>query len=336
MRRCYDKVEGLTPAQSFIQKFAAAKESVVFDEALHLELTPPETVKTLQFEDVAFPYSLDAPPTSFAYSAPFRLLSAAGVSACRRVLHREADLITQSQRSLSQGGLVYRSAFVRDLLYSPAVCALFSQLANVPLWPNDLHQRSCTANYGKMGSGVEVDRWHVDAVDYVCVLMLSDVTDMQGGELQVLEVVDGNARAGVVDTSTIWPPDKVRTIAYPGPGYCIFMQGSLIKHGVTPVIAAREPRVTLVNSYSPLDVFAPDRTEPYTYNTDDHDVTGVEYARHKARRCRGQLQYAESAVGTEAPEALASVLQSASEELREAAQKVRGREDAVRALQARL
>ena len=335
MRRCYDKLNGLKPAQSIIQKFGAANESVAFDEALHLQLAPPKTVKTLQFDDAAFPYTSSSP--TFAYSEPFRLLSAAGVSACRKVLHREADLITQSQRSLSQGGIVYRSAFIRDLLYSPAVCALFSQIAGVPLWPNDLHQRSSMANYGVPGSGVQVDQWHVDSVDYVCVLMLSDVTDMQGGELQVLEVDAGTVRPGVVDPTTIRPADKVRTIRYPGPGYCIFMQGSRIKHGVTPVVAAREPRVTLANSYSPLDVFAPDRTEPYVYDTDDHGVTSVEYGRHTARRCLGQLQYAVSAGDTHAPEALASVLQSASEELHEGAQQIiRRKEDTVRELQSRL
>ena len=137
-----NKINGLKPAKSIAQRFGAAHESVVFDEAVHLQLEPPKTVKTLQFDDVAFPYGRDGPPATFAYSEPFRLLSAAGVSACRRVLHNEADLITQSQRSLSQAGLVYRSAFVRDLLYSPAVCALFSQMANTPLWPNDMHQRS--------------------------------------------------------------------------------------------------------------------------------------------------------------------------------------------------
>lgn len=325
-------MKGLRPVQAIVQKFGTANVSVVFDEAVHLQLAQPKTVKTLQFDDVAFPYGSDGPPATFAYSEPFRLLSDAGVSACRRVLHNEADLITQSQRSLSQGGIAYRSAFIRDLLYSPAVCALFSQMANTPLWPNDMHQRSSQANYGQIGSGVQVDRWHVDSVDYVCVLMLSDVTGMQGGELQVLEVNDGAVRPGVVDARTIWPADKVRTIRYPGPGYCIFMQGSRLKHGVTPVATAREPRVTLVNSYSPLDVFAPDRTEPYVYDTDDHDVTSVEYARHKARRCQGQLQRLEA----ESPDALVNVLQSASEELREGAQKIRDREVALRELKSRL
>ena len=32
---------------------------------------------------------------------------------------------------------------------------------------------------------LSVDKWHTDSVDYVYVLILSDITDMKGGELQV-------------------------------------------------------------------------------------------------------------------------------------------------------
>jgi hypothetical protein len=43
-------------------------------------------------------------------------------------------------------------------------------------------------------------------------------------------------------------PALVERVNYPAAGHAIFMQGSKIAHSVTPVKAAREPRLTLVNS----------------------------------------------------------------------------------------
>ena len=312
------------------------KETIIFNEALHLELTPPKTVKTLEFDEVVFPYQSKGDFKGFAYSEPFRLLSDTGVSECRSILKREKDLIKQTQRSLSQGGLVYRSKFICDLLFSPSLCALFSEMANVEIWPNNMHNRSSQANYSDPKSSAKVDLWHVDSVDYVCVIILSDIKDMEGGELQVLELIDRELRPGVVATSDILAhKDKIRTVNYPGPGYCIFMQGSMIKHGVNPVRRASEPRITLVNSYSPLDVFIPDRTEPYVYTIDSHHVRSIEYTRHKARRCEGQLQYMHSLIqrGEQFEDCeLEYALESASAELHEAARKLREKDRALNRL----
>lgn len=44
-----------------------------------------------------------------------------------------------------------------------------------------------TGTYTAEGDGevVPVDKWHTDSVDYVVVIILSDLTDMRGGDLQV-------------------------------------------------------------------------------------------------------------------------------------------------------
>ena len=52
-------------------------------------------------------------------------------------------------------------------------------------------------------------------------------------------------------------------------GHCIFMQGSRIAHAVTPVLHAREPRLTLVNSYQSLNPFSSDRTVFATFKGQD-------------------------------------------------------------------
>lgn len=41
-------------------------------------------------------------------------------------------------------------------------------------------------NVGALGLDRPVDAWHVDSVDYVAVIILSDTAEMEGGELQVV------------------------------------------------------------------------------------------------------------------------------------------------------
>lgn len=43
-------------------------------------------------------------------------------------------------------------------------------------------------NFGKAGVNASVDKWHFDSVDYVLVVILSDIEDMVGGELEVLRL----------------------------------------------------------------------------------------------------------------------------------------------------
>ena len=62
---------------------------------------------------------------------------------------------------------------------------------------------------------------------------------------------------------------------------------------MTPVIEAKEPRLTVVNCYQPLNPFAPNRTIMCSFRdvgTDD-DTHEYEYARHAAWRARGQLKW---------------------------------------------
>jgi len=46
-------------------------------------------------------------------------------------------------------------------------------------------------NFGKPGVVGAVDNWHFDSVDYVLVIILSDIEDMVGGKLEILEKVSG-------------------------------------------------------------------------------------------------------------------------------------------------
>ena len=151
-------------------------------------------------------------------------------------------------------------------------------------------------NYGEISTGRPVDKWHIDSVDLVLVIILSDTSDMVGGELKVLQVPDasGNYFNTLIESGI---PDEalIETVKYTSAGYGIFMQGSKILHTVSEVLAAREPRISLVNSCMYSNPFIPYRTRYSTFIesgfNDRRDILDLEYARHKAWRISGQMKY---------------------------------------------
>ncbi|KAK4705138.1 hypothetical protein P7C70_g1079, partial [Phenoliferia sp. Uapishka_3] len=86
------------------------------------------------------------------------------------------------------------------------------------------------------GSGPDnVVVWHYDAYPFVCVLMLSDVSNMIGGET-ALQCGDGSIR-------------KARG---PGVGNCVVMQGRHVKHAALRAYNSGE-RITMVTSFRAKD-----------------------------------------------------------------------------------
>jgi hypothetical protein len=54
---------------------------------------------------------------------------------------------------------------------------------------------SAHINFGKIDPNYEADKWHFDSVDYVLVIVLSDVEGMDGGNLEVLNMDLGSREA---------------------------------------------------------------------------------------------------------------------------------------------
>ena len=71
------------------------------------------------------------------------------------------------------------------------------------------------------------------------------------------------------------------------------VQGTKILHSVTPVLSAKEDRISFVNSYGRRDVFAEDRTRFSSMMAagDPEEIYELEYARHKAWRVMGQMKH---------------------------------------------
>lgn len=272
-----------------------------FDPAVHLQLSLPSTVHTSDFKRCAFPYTReDAQDFSLGYTEPFRLLSDEGVRVLRGIVAKN-EVHAKSNERIPKclRGLGYRSKFVREFTYHPEVLSLMARLAGKPIGPHGMPMNIAHTNFGKrivQSEGkppVIVDQWHVDSVDYVCVLILSDLSETVGGKLEVLH------KHGVRDNSQLMQggvtkemQHLVRGVEYPGAGYCILMQGSQILHRVSPVLAANVPRMSCVTSYQSLDVFDTDASRYHTFREwDGEGVASVEYARLQAWRIRGQMDY---------------------------------------------
>merc|ERR1712232_1329808 len=133
------------------------------------------------------------------------------------------------------------------------------------------------------------DVWHLDSVDYVLVIMLTDGFD--GGELLVSNMDPNQAMARI--RANDLPDELTSKIKYPKPGYGIFMQGCRIAHAVAPLTGGNTSRITAVNSYSSRDAFRVDRPSIYNALSQNHskDIYDSEYLRNIAWRCKGKLDF---------------------------------------------
>lgn len=267
---------------------------------------------------------LDGGGGRLAYSAPFRVLSDAGVEALRAVIDDNTCHATYVPGRIPKclRGVGYRSQFIRDLGFCPEVLAHLSACAGEPVTPHGMASNLSQTNFGEVGGRGKVDQWHLDSVPYVMVLLMSDARDMVGGELLVAQIPGDPKEALTAVQRDAVDARFVDVVNYPGPGYAIFMQGSRIAHAVTPVQHARETRITVVNSYQSCNAFAPDSTVYRTFRTmadkEGTDVAPFEFARHAAWRVAGQLDFVMNKAnyfGSDKRDALAAVLENAAQEL---------------------
>lgn len=269
-----------------------------FIPSKHLQLEPPTHIKDMNFKNVPFPFSGEETRVkgNLAYTMPFRVLSDEGVRAAKRSLLENQNLSKSNPRaSQFVRGLGYASNFHRGLAYDPTLTGLLDQLARDKVAIHGMTMNISHTNIGQIATGKPVDKWHNDSVDYVMIIILSDLTEMQGGDLRVLQMPDSTGNTFKELTMKGIPDDLVEVVKYTGAGYCVFMQGCKILHTVDAVLAAREPRISLVNSYMSLRPFGPDRARYSTFTAkgfdDRKDIVTVEFSRHRAWRTMGRMKY---------------------------------------------
>ena len=206
-------VEGLPfPATQPKGYEASATEADVFDPAVHLALKPPKAVRSLLRTDddtssdsFAVPVPNDTTFPGLAFSEPFQVLSPEGLAALRRSIAEQEPkhaFSTYRQPKVMRG-VGYLSKFARDLTYDPSVLAALSSMAGTPIWPEDHAVNNPQINFGEIGGDKPVDKWHLDSVPFVMVLILSDLVDMVGGDLKVARLADAKRCAPMRKTAAL-------------------------------------------------------------------------------------------------------------------------------------
>ncbi|KAK7885660.1 hypothetical protein LTR67_010011 [Exophiala xenobiotica] len=243
---------------------------VPFDPAKHLNFEPPQKVWTMSEIRMA-----EKGVSPNAVSEPFPLFTHDAVQQMRdEVLSKPVWENCQYKSNIAQcqlrGFAAEYAPFVYDVWRNPEVLSIVSKIAGVELVPvMDLEiahmnisikskeeqeavnqalqeKEHRDADEGVSGCPFEDDTpivdWHTDSYPFVCVTMLSDCTNMIGGET-ALRMGDG----------------EVMKVRGPGMGHAVVLQGRYIEHQALRALGGTE-RITMVTSFRPKSAFIKDDT----------------------------------------------------------------------------
>ncbi|KAI1279958.1 hypothetical protein F5Y07DRAFT_18449 [Xylaria sp. FL0933] len=243
----------------------------VFTPAKHLAFKEMPKVHTMK--ELGFSESVGVSP--IAVSEPFRLFTEEAVMQMRREV-LSAEVFDNCQYSSNLAHCYLRgfankyAPFVYDVWKNPETLAIVSKIAGIDLVPEmdleiahinisvkseeekreELEAVAERANYeadeGIGGCPWEDDKpivgWHTDSYPFVCVTMLSDCTDMIGGETAL--------RTGNGDIMKVRGPQM---------GCAVVLQGRYIEHEALRTLGTTE-RITMVTSFRPRDPLQKDDT----------------------------------------------------------------------------
>ncbi|KAF2725603.1 hypothetical protein K431DRAFT_317575 [Polychaeton citri CBS 116435] len=291
--------------------YAAANKdqavTVQFDPKKHLAYKEPENILTMR--DIGYPE--DTGVSHVAMTEPFQLFSPEAIRTMRNEIFREEvmnNCLYESNLAACQvrGYASKYAPFIYDAWHSPKTLELISKLAGVDLVPAinfdighinvsvksqqetraevdaiEREKRSYAEDEGIAGCPWEDDKpvvgWHVDSYPFVCVLMLSDCTNMVGGETAI--------RTGDGDVMKVRGPQV---------GCAVVLQGRYITHQALRALGAQE-RITMVTSFRPKSAHLRDDTVLSTIRPIS-DISQIYYEFSKYRlenleeRIRSQLK----------------------------------------------
>lgn len=145
------------------------------------------------------------------------------------------------------------SGFVHDMIRDRGFLISVSRLVGVPLMPHPIRDAGVQINYynappaGDPGPP-EVAKWHVDGMNYVFTMLLTDHDEYDGGEYVYFTShrdefpLRPDAGAGDAEVSH----DALATAPFREVGDTMFTRGSRVYHAVTPV--TRGHRTTIAFS----------------------------------------------------------------------------------------
>ncbi|KAL5339179.1 hypothetical protein BJX70DRAFT_408308 [Aspergillus crustosus] len=243
--------------QSLIQNVKIAKKED-FNPAKHLNFQPPKSIYTM--EQIGLKGQGISPN---AASEPFPLFTQEAIAQMRMEIFDESVLAECQYASTFNKNMVRgmgpaRAPFTYDAWKSPEVLSLISQVAGIDLIPSidfeianinvsirsDTEDTEDTEKTISLVSDDELPAvaWHYDSFPFVCVTMLSDCTDMIGGE-----------------TALRTPTGEILKVRGPVQGTAVVLQGRYIEHQALKAHGGRE-RISMVTCFRPKSPLIKDET----------------------------------------------------------------------------
>ncbi|KAJ5610431.1 hypothetical protein N7510_007150 [Penicillium lagena] len=283
------------------KKAWTAKECVAFDPARHIEHTPPSKVYSMS----ELGYSNSKGVSPIGVSEPFPLFSAEAIWQMRaEVLSSEVREKYEYSSELAQSQLRGYAAecapFVYEAWKNPETLAIVSKIAGVDLVPvmdleighTNLSMSSEETRSKELVAAVEkkekkkweakdnpqedespIVDWHTDSYPFVCVTMLSDCTDMVGGETALRK---GNG--------------EVVKVRGPQTGWAVILQGRYIEHQALRALGITE-RISMVTSFRPRSSAIQDDTVLTTVRpVSDLGELYYQFAEYRFEMLRNRLQ----------------------------------------------
>jgi len=261
---------------------------------LHLKISEPEyLVRMDTWEKVKSMESVrnrkdGTTETKLGFTSPFGLLTPEAVEIVRKICFRELGAKGECPKPRGNKravrGFWYTSPFIRDMMSCPKHLALLEKLTGEPVLPYFCYSNSPQINISRLGHKGTIDHWHFDGLKYVSVLMLSDMTQVTGGALEVMkcnkfEGLDKLERKESLD-------DLTYTVNYNRPGMCILNHGSNVLHHVTPITHNPKNivRMSVIMAFSSANAYRPNELVIHTMTfCDAHSkLWGYEYFRYSA------------------------------------------------------
>ncbi|PWY87287.1 hypothetical protein BO94DRAFT_517154 [Aspergillus sclerotioniger CBS 115572] len=230
-------------------------EKETFDPQKHLGFQPPSKIHTM--EEIGFEGRGISPN---AVSEPFPLFTEAAIKQMRAEIFSEPVLekcqySSDFNKNMVRGMGPTLAPFIYDAWKSPEVIARISEVAGVDLVPSidfEIANINISINNPNAEVALNDDKpqedelsavaWHYDSFPFVCVTMLSDCTDMVGGET-ALRTATG----------------EIMKARGPAMGTAVVMQGRYIEHQALKALGGRE-RISMVTCFRPKSPFMKDET----------------------------------------------------------------------------
>ncbi|TVY14862.1 hypothetical protein LARI1_G006696 [Lachnellula arida] len=273
------------------QKYLASEQTSsgpLFIPSKHLAYDEPKHIHTM--EDIGYSAANGVSP--MAVSEPFRLFSEEAVDVMRdEIFNVEAgDEYTYASNIAPKqlrGYAPRHGKFTFNAWKHPETLAIISKIAGIELVPVIDYEiahinLSVPGDKKELAEGTNDDDdaivgWHRDSYPFVCVLMMSDTTNMVGGET-------------ALKTGT----GEIRKVRGPSKGCAVVLQGRYIDHQALKAFGGQE-RITAVTSFRPKNPHVRDDTVLNTVrpisNLPDLYNQVMEYQLENAEaRIRGMLK----------------------------------------------